>query len=64
MQHENGEILAEAELVWEHYKITGLLAGQMEQIDIFRHHGWETVELDDDGEWLELLASLIGEQDG
>lgn len=61
LQHADSEILAEAELAWEGRKIAGLLAGQMDQADIFQRHGWDVLELDDNGLWLDMFASLTGE---
>jgi len=60
LQDEHGEIIAEAELAWIEEKCVALIAEQKDACaDIFIKNGWEVIELDEAGQWLDKARKQI-----
>lgn len=53
-----GEIVAEAELAWEDVKIAGLLAEQAKGARCFTERDWQTIEIDEDGQWVNRFVMM------
>ena len=59
LQKEDGEIIAEAELVWHDDKLVGLLEEQLVYTEIFESAGWNVLALDELGLWVEQAAQYL-----
>lgn len=56
----SGEVVAEAELLWETARIVVLLGRQMEQQERWRSAGWRVVPGEDAG-WADLVSTMVKE---
>jgi len=64
MQDGQGEIIAEAELAWVEEKCVAMLSEQKDKFaDIFISKGWTVVELDEGGQWLDVVRKKLEEYD-
>jgi len=62
VQDEHGEIIAEAELAWIAEKCVAMLAEQSAEFKtLFIDRGWDVVELDEGGQWLNSVREYLQE---
>lgn len=61
---EDDRVVLEAELVWPEHKIAGLYGAQWDARDKFKKKGWQVIQLDDEGHWVELHPLKPGEAAG
>ncbi len=59
LQQDDGEIIAEAELVWHGEKMVGLLDEQAEYSEKFEEAGWKVLVLDEAGEWVDQAVKQL-----
>ncbi|WP_445145257.1 DUF1998 domain-containing protein [Dyella sp. Tek66A03] len=55
-----GEVVAEAELIWESARVVVLMASQVEQLERWKAQAWKVV-LGDDPEWASHVSTMIKE---
>ena len=60
LQDDSGEIVAEAELYWEHFKVVGLMPYQEEFAAVYGENGWKVVLLTPDGAWVDMVKDILG----
>lgn len=59
LQKEDGEIIAEAELVWHNEKLVGLLEEQLIYTNIFENAGWKVLKLDEQSQWVSQAEQYL-----
>ncbi|MDQ6992091.1 MAG: DUF1998 domain-containing protein, partial [Mariprofundus sp.] len=60
LQDEHGEIIAEAELAWVEEKCVAMRVEQKDACaEMFMMRGWEVIELDEAGQWLDKVRERI-----
>jgi len=64
LQKEDGEIIAEAELVWHEHKLVGLLEEQLIYSELFEISGWNVLALDEQGLWAEKAEQYLKNNKG